>query len=72
VVIAVIAVRVVEVAADDVVDVVTVLYRLVAAVGAVLVLGAVVFAVVVGRALVGVGLGDRDGGVLAHVRAPLR
>jgi hypothetical protein len=56
--------RSVEVAADDVVDVVAVLDRLVPAVRAVLVLGVVVVAGVVGRAGVGVGVADRDG---AHV-----
>ena len=66
-VIAVVAVRVMQVAADDVVDVIAVLHRLVAAVRAMLVLCVVVFAVVFGRAVVGVALGDRDRAGFAHV-----
>src|SRR5437764_175428 len=60
VVVAVVPVRVVQVAADAVVDVVAVLDGLVAAVRAVLVLRLVVVALVVRRALRRVGLADRD------------
>src|SRR5215831_13426817 len=59
VVVAVVAMRVVQVTGHDVVHVISVLHRLVTAVRAVLVLGVVVVAVVVGRALVRVGFADR-------------
>jgi hypothetical protein len=60
VVVAVVAVWVVKVTADQVVDVLAVRDRLVAAVRPVFVFGIVVGAVVAGRAVSGIGLGDRQ------------
>jgi hypothetical protein len=60
VVVAVVAVWVVQVAADEVVDVLAVRDRLVTAVGSVLVFGGVLGAVVAGRAVGGVGVADRQ------------
>jgi hypothetical protein len=53
--------RTVQVPLYHVVDVIAVLHLLVTAVGPVLVLGVAVIAVVIGRALVGIGGGDRHG-----------
>jgi hypothetical protein len=60
VIVAVVTVRVVQVAADEVVDVVTVRHGLVSAFGSVRVLVVVVGAVVVGGAISGVAVADRD------------
>jgi hypothetical protein len=60
VVVAVVAVWVVKVTADQVVDVLAVRDRLVAALRSVLVFGLVFVAVVAGRAVGGVGLADRQ------------
>jgi hypothetical protein len=60
VVVAVVGVWVVQVAADEVVDMLAVRDRLVTAVGSVLVFGGVLGAVVAGRAVGGVGVADRQ------------
>jgi hypothetical protein len=70
--VAVVTVRVMEVAADDVVDVIAVLHRLVTAVLAVPMLRVVVLALVFGRAVVPVALDDRDRAGVAHVCPALR
>jgi hypothetical protein len=69
VVVAVVAVRVVKVTADQVVDVLAVRDRLVAAVRPVFVFGIVVGAVVAGRAVGGIGLADRQYVALDPARA---
>jgi hypothetical protein len=68
VVVAVTIVLVVQVTFDHIIDVVAVLHRFVAAVGAVHVVGVVVLAVVPIGALVGIRVADRD--VRGHQLAP--
>jgi hypothetical protein len=60
VVVAVVAMRVVKVAADEVVDVIAVRNRLVSAVRSVLMVGVVLGAVVIGRAVAGVRFADGE------------
>jgi hypothetical protein len=58
-IVAVVAVRVVQVAVDQIIDMIAVRYRLVAAVRAVLVALRMASALVVGRAAIGIGGADR-------------